>query len=88
MSRKSKIDPVLKVELVERYLEGEISAKEAGRLAGLAGNGQILFINGSISIVMRDQQACWNKVITGTILKKPNCRLSMIILTERDLRWL
>lgn len=34
MSRKSKIDPALKVELVERYLEGEISAKEAGRLAG------------------------------------------------------
>ena len=39
MSRKSKIDPALKVELVERYLEGEISIKEAGRLAGLAGNG-------------------------------------------------
>ena len=43
MSRKSKIDPALKVELVERYLEGEISAKEAGRLAGLAGNGADTF---------------------------------------------
>ena len=44
MSRKSKIDPALKVELVERYLEGEISAKEAGRLAGLAGNGADTFL--------------------------------------------
>ena len=43
MSRKSKIDPSLKVELVERYLEGEISVKEAGRLAGLAGNGADTF---------------------------------------------
>jgi transposase-like protein len=43
MSRKSKIDPALKVELVERYLEGEISAKEAGRLAGLAGNSADTF---------------------------------------------
>ena len=44
MSRKSKIDPALKVELVERYLEGAISAKEAGRLAGLAGNGADTFL--------------------------------------------
>lgn len=43
MSRKSKIDPALKVELVERYLEGEISVKEAGQLAGLAGNGADTF---------------------------------------------
>jgi transposase-like protein len=39
MSRKSKIDPVLKVELVERYLRNEIGIREAGRLAGLSGNG-------------------------------------------------
>ena len=44
MSRKSKIYPALKVELVERYLEGEISAKEAGQLAGLAGNGADTFL--------------------------------------------
>jgi len=43
MSRKSKIDPALKVELVERYLEGEISAKEAGRPAVLVGNGADTF---------------------------------------------
>ena len=36
MSRKSKIDHALKVQLVERYLNGEISIMEAGRLAGLA----------------------------------------------------
>ena len=29
MSRKSKIDPVLKVELVERYLRNEIGINEA-----------------------------------------------------------
>ena len=39
MSRKRKIDPVLKVELVEQYLRSEIGIREAGRLAGLAGNG-------------------------------------------------
>ncbi len=35
MSRKSKIDPVRKIELVEKYLEGKISVSEATRLAGL-----------------------------------------------------
>jgi transposase-like protein len=39
MSRKSKIDPTLKVELVERYLREEIGIREAGRLAGLGSNG-------------------------------------------------
>ena len=33
MSRKSKIDPALKVKLVERYLAGELSKTEAARLA-------------------------------------------------------
>ena len=36
MSGKSKIDPALKVDLVERYLRGEIGASEAARMAGLA----------------------------------------------------
>lgn len=39
MSRKSKIDPVLKVQLVEQYLRDEIGIREAARLAGLSGNG-------------------------------------------------
>ena len=39
MSRKRKIDPVLKVQLVEQYLRGEIGIREAGRLAGLSGTG-------------------------------------------------
>ena len=39
MSRKSKIDPALKVQLVEQYLRGEIGIREAGRLAGLSGSG-------------------------------------------------
>ena len=34
MTRKSKIDPALKVKLVERYLSGEINETEAARLAG------------------------------------------------------
>ena len=34
MSGKSKIDPALKVDLVERYLRGEIGASEAARMAG------------------------------------------------------
>jgi transposase-like protein len=36
MSRRSKFDPVLKVELVEKYLRNEIGIKEATRLAGLS----------------------------------------------------
>ncbi len=36
MSRKSKVDPALKVELVERYLRGDISISDACRLAGLS----------------------------------------------------
>jgi len=43
MSRKSKIDPVLKVQLVERYLKDEIGLREACRLAGLAGSGTSTF---------------------------------------------
>jgi len=39
MSRKSKIDPALKVQLVEQYLRGEIGIREAARLAGLSGSG-------------------------------------------------
>lgn len=39
MSRKSNIDPALKVELVERYLRNELGIREAGRLAGLSENG-------------------------------------------------
>ena len=40
MSKKSNVDPATKVELVERYLKGEIGLTEAGRLAGLAKNGR------------------------------------------------
>ncbi|MCR4838978.1 MAG: hypothetical protein K5897_08640, partial [Eubacterium sp.] len=36
MSRKSMIDPALKVELIERYLGGEIGIKEGCRLAGIS----------------------------------------------------
>ena len=36
MSRKSKTDPALKVELVERYLRAEIGILEANRLTGLS----------------------------------------------------
>ena len=39
MSRKSKIDPALKVELVERYLSGELCRAEAARLAGVDPKG-------------------------------------------------
>ena len=37
MSRKNKIDPALKVELVEKYLRDEIGIYEAARLAGMSG---------------------------------------------------
>ena len=43
MSRKSKIDPALKVELVEKYLRDEIGIREAARQAGLSCNGTDAF---------------------------------------------
>ncbi len=43
MSRKSKIDSALKVELVERYLKDEIGIREAARTAGLSGSGTDTF---------------------------------------------
>ena len=33
MSKKNKVAPHIKVELVERFLRGEIGAGEAGRLS-------------------------------------------------------
>ncbi len=36
MSRKSKIEPVEKVKIVERYLAGEIGIRQAGRELGVA----------------------------------------------------
>jgi len=43
MLRKSKIEPSLKIQLVEQYLNGEIGVREAGRIAGLSGNGSDAF---------------------------------------------
>lgn len=37
MSERKKIDPALKVKLVEKYLRGEIGIYEAARLAGMSG---------------------------------------------------
>ena len=36
MSRKSKIDPVEKVKIVERYLGGKIGIRQAGKIANIA----------------------------------------------------
>lgn len=35
MSRKSKIDAVKKVEIVEKYLNGELSQKGAAKMCGV-----------------------------------------------------
>ena len=43
MSERKKIDPVLKVELVEKYLKDEIGIREAARQAGLSGSGTEAF---------------------------------------------
>ena len=43
MSKKNKVAPHIKVELVERFLRGEIGAGEAGRLAGLENAGASSF---------------------------------------------
>ena len=36
MSRKSKINPIEKVKTVERYLNGEIGMRQAGKELGIA----------------------------------------------------
>lgn len=36
MSRKNKINPIEKVKIVERYLDGEIGLRQAGRELGVA----------------------------------------------------
>lgn len=43
MSRKSKIDPALKVKLVEKYLRDEIGIMEGCRMAGLSSNATAPF---------------------------------------------
>ena len=43
MSERKKINQTLKVDLVERYLKNEIGIREAGRQAGLSGNGTEAF---------------------------------------------
>ena len=43
MSENNKIDPTLKVEMVEKYLMGEVSLREAAKQAGLSGNGTKTF---------------------------------------------
>ena len=43
MSERKKIAPVLKVELVEKYLRDEIGMREAARQAGLSGCGTEAF---------------------------------------------
>ena len=43
MSRKNKIDPVRKVEMVEKYLMGEASLREAAKQAGLSITGTKAF---------------------------------------------
>ncbi|WP_275891952.1 hypothetical protein [Muricomes sp. OA1] len=42
MSRKSKIDPVEKVKIVERYLNGKIGIIQAGMELGGGSYGRIL----------------------------------------------
>lgn len=42
MSRKSKIEPVEKVKIVERYLKGEIGLNEAARLSGTCSNDSVI----------------------------------------------
>ena len=43
MSERKKINPILKVELVEKYLRDEIGIREAARQAGLSGSGTASF---------------------------------------------
>ena len=69
MSRKSKIDPVLKVKLVEEYLRNEIGLSEATKLAGLSDNGAKSFeqwINiyqneGPAGLLEQKQNKCYSK---------------------------
>lgn len=64
MSRKSKIDPALKVELVEKYLNHEIGIYEAARLAGMSGK--------TVNPVRRWINIYENEGPTGLLCQKKN----------------
>ena len=53
MSRKNKIDPVRKVEMVEKYLMGEASLREAAKQAAYLSQEQRRSRDGSTSIEMK-----------------------------------
>ena len=55
MFRKSKIEPVEKVKIVERYLAGEIGIQQAGKELGVDHLIIIVFEIGFLFISMMDQ---------------------------------
>ena len=64
MSRKSKIDAVKKVEIVEQYLNGELSQKGAAKMCGV---NKRVFRIGSGSIKQTDQKVyCLLRQINAT----------------------
>ena len=76
MSRKYKFDPVVKVELVERYLRNEIGLREAARLAGLASNRSFadwvsIYRNeGPAGLLYQDHNKNFDPIMTGEYKSK------------------
>ena len=68
MSRKSKIDPVEKVKIVERYLTGKIGIREAGRIANTAYQSvqrwvRIYKAEGPAELLNQSNNRCYSKTL-------------------------
>lgn len=80
MSRKSKIDAVKKVEIVEQYLNGELSQKGAAKMCGVNKRSvQVIRIyktDGPESLLSPKTNKRYSKEL--------NCRQFMHTFPERD----
>lgn len=90
MSRKSKVEPVLKVKLVEQYLREEIGMCEAARLAGLASHKSfaawvsIYRMNGPAGLLNHSHNKNYSKELKLTAISAyRNGEGSLGLLAER-----
>ena len=90
MSRKSKIDPVEKVKVVERVLADEISVSEAARLTGVSKNSiqrwRNLYLSDSPTALMTQHN---NKVYSQELKLQAVCeyldgKSSKAVLNDRQ----
>lgn len=68
MSRKSKIDPIVKVKIVEQYLDGEIGLSQASKKLGVASQSirkwiSIYQCNGPAGLLNQPKNKSYSKTL-------------------------